>query len=125
MAFRILVFGRNGQVGWELQRSLAPLGEVISLDRGNANISKRDQLREIIAAAKPQVILNAAAYTAVMAYKSRGETPGKDLSPWLGALIKPPAKFPTFDFMLGHLIAAMTPWSCFAPFAIGRMFIAP
>lgn len=45
--------------------------------------------------------------------------------PIAGALMKPPAKYPTFDFMIGHVAAALAPWSAFAPFAFGRMFALP
>lgn len=65
---RILLFGRNGQVGWELQRALAPLGELIALDRGSAlhaDLSRPEALRDTIRMVAPQVIVNAAAYTAV------------------------------------------------------------
>ena len=48
-----------------------------------------------------------------------------DLNPWIGATVKPPTKYPTFDFTLGHIASALAPWSAFAPFAFGRMFIAP
>ena len=66
---KILLFGANGQVGWELRRSLAPLGEVIALDRHSAplcgDLTNLDGLRETILQLKPDVIVNAAAYTAV------------------------------------------------------------
>ncbi len=42
-----------------------------------------------------------------------------------GTLLKPPAKYPTFDFMIGHIAPGLAPWSAFAPFAFGRMFAAP
>jgi 4-amino-4-deoxy-L-arabinose transferase-like glycosyltransferase len=45
--------------------------------------------------------------------------------PIAGALIKPPARYPTFDFFIGHVAAALAPWSAFAPFAFGRMFASP
>ncbi len=45
--------------------------------------------------------------------------------PIAGALMKPPSKYPTFDFMIGHLAPALAPWSAFIPFAFGRMFAAP
>jgi len=48
-----------------------------------------------------------------------------DLDPFVGAMLRLPTKYPTFDFMLGHVAAALVPWSAFAPFALGRMFIAP
>ncbi|MCU0071542.1 dTDP-4-dehydrorhamnose reductase [Pseudomonas koreensis] len=67
---KILLLGKNGQVGWELQRSLAPLGELVALDRHAVDglcgdLSDLDTLRATIRALKPDVIVNAAAYTAV------------------------------------------------------------
>ena len=63
---RLLLLGKNGQVGWELQRSLAPLGEVIALDRSNGgDISDLSELAAQIQAVRPDVIINAAAHTAV------------------------------------------------------------
>lgn len=62
---KILLLGKNGQVGWELQRSLAPLGELISVDRKQANLAKPEELRNFIANLSPDIIVNAAAYTAV------------------------------------------------------------
>ena len=62
---KILLLGKNGQVGWELQRSLAPLGELVSLDRQDADLSQPEQLREIVNRLRPAVVVNAAAYTAV------------------------------------------------------------
>lgn len=71
---KILLLGKNGQVGWELQRSLAVVGEVVALDRHSVStaygelsgdLSDLDGLRNTIRSVKPQVIVNAAAYTAV------------------------------------------------------------
>lgn len=63
---KILLLGKNGQVGWELQRALAPLGEVIALDRHNGgDLSNSDALLAAVRQHAPQVIVNAAAYTAV------------------------------------------------------------
>ena len=67
---KILLLGKSGQVGWELQRSLAPLGEVISLDRNGLNqwcgdLSKPDQIYQTIVDIAPNVVVNASAYTAV------------------------------------------------------------
>jgi len=62
---RILLTGANGQVGWELQRSLAPLGEVIALDRSQLDLARADELRGRVRAIAPALIVNAGAYTAV------------------------------------------------------------
>ncbi|WP_339488040.1 dTDP-4-dehydrorhamnose reductase [Pseudomonas sp. EL_65y_Pfl2_R95] len=67
---KILLLGKDGQVGWELQRALAPLGEVIALDRQGENglcgdLADLDGLRTTIRRLQPDVIVNAAAYTAV------------------------------------------------------------
>lgn len=62
---KILLTGKNGQVGFELQRSLAPLGELIAVDTGDCNLADVDALRALIDRVKPQVIVNPAAYTAV------------------------------------------------------------
>ncbi|KTB58721.1 dTDP-4-dehydrorhamnose reductase [Pseudomonas syringae] len=71
---KILLLGKNGQVGWELQRSLAMLGEVVALDRTiistvygdiSGDLSDLEGLRNTIRRVQPQVIVNAAAYTAV------------------------------------------------------------
>jgi dTDP-4-dehydrorhamnose reductase len=62
---KILVFGRIGQVGWELRHKLACLGEVAAIDYPEIDFSKSDSIRAVVRAAEPTVILNAAAYTAV------------------------------------------------------------
>jgi dTDP-4-dehydrorhamnose reductase len=69
---KILLLGKNGQVGWELQRSLAPLGELVALDRhsttadgGCGDLTNLDGLRETVQRLRPAVIVNAAAHTAV------------------------------------------------------------
>ena len=75
---KILLLGKNGQVGWELQRSLAPLGELIALDRHpvdglSGDLSDLDALRATIRKVKPDIIVNAAAYTAVDKAESETE----------------------------------------------------
>ena len=62
---RILVTGKEGQVGWELQRTLAVLGEVIVADRSVIDLANPEQAAAAVRQIKPQVIVNAAAYTAV------------------------------------------------------------
>jgi dTDP-4-dehydrorhamnose reductase len=62
---KILLLGKDGQVGWELQRALAPLGELVSLGRAEADLEDHAKLAQTLAAQAPSVIVNAAAYTAV------------------------------------------------------------
>lgn len=61
----ILLLGKDGQVGWQLQRSLAPLGTVTAVGRAECDLTDVAQLRQLIRATKPRIIVNAAAYTAV------------------------------------------------------------
>lgn len=70
---RILLIGRNGQVGWELERTLAPLGAVTGVDLPEIDMAKPDSLRVWVRTTKPAVILNAAAYTDVEKAESEGE----------------------------------------------------
>jgi len=65
---KILLLGKNGQVGWELQRSLSVLGELVALDRHSTpcgDLSQPQRLQETVRALRPDVIVNAAAHTAV------------------------------------------------------------
>lgn len=86
---KILLLGKNGQVGWELQRALAPLGELVALDRQGGqglcgDLADIDALAATVRSLAPQVIVNAAAYTAVdkaesepeSALRINGEAPG-------------------------------------------------
>ena len=74
---KILLLGKNGQVGWELQRSLAPLGDVIALDRHSAplcgDLSNPQALAQTVRTLRPDVIVNAAAHTAVDKAESEPE----------------------------------------------------
>jgi dTDP-4-dehydrorhamnose reductase len=62
---RILLTGANGQVGWELRRTLASLGEVIALDSSSMNLADADAIRKKVGEIAPHIIVNPAAYTAV------------------------------------------------------------
>lgn len=62
---KILLLGKNGQVGWELQRALAPMGEVIALDRKQCDLAVAGGIRTVVRTLRPALIVNAAAYTAV------------------------------------------------------------
>jgi dTDP-4-dehydrorhamnose reductase len=81
---KILVTGRNGQVGGALQHALEGLGEIVTLDRSQLDLSNLDAMREVIRSIRPNLIVNAAAYTAVdlaetdeaLAYRINAEAPG-------------------------------------------------
>ncbi len=62
---KILLTGKNGQVGWELQRTLATLGDVIAVGHHEMDLADPDSIRRVIGRVGPDLIVNAAAYTAV------------------------------------------------------------
>jgi dTDP-4-dehydrorhamnose reductase len=74
---KILLFGKGGQVGWELQRSLACLGDIVALDWDSrdlhADFTRPEGLAATVRAVRPDVIVNAAAYTAVDKAESEPE----------------------------------------------------
>ena len=94
---KILLLGANGQVGWELQRALSPLGQLSAFDRRQADLNDFKQLQQVIDTVRPHIIVNAAAYTAVdlaeqesaVAYKINEEAVGllanavRELDAWL------------------------------------------
>ena len=62
---KVLLFGSNGQLGWELHRALATLGDVQAMDYPEVDFTSTDRVRDAVRRAAPRVIVNAAAYTAV------------------------------------------------------------
>src|SRR5215469_1422846 len=68
-SMKLLLLGKGGQVGWELQRSLAPLGDLVALDFDStelhADFSRPESLADTVLSVRPDVIVNAAAHTAV------------------------------------------------------------
>ncbi len=81
---KILLTGKNGQVGWELQRTLAPLGHVIARDSRELDLASPDAIRAALRDIRPDLVVNAAAYTAVdkaesepgLAWAVNGDAPG-------------------------------------------------
>ena len=81
---KILLTGCSGQVGYELERSLQGLGDVVAVDRARMDLANLDQVRDVIREVRPQLIVNPAAYTAVdkaesepeLAYRINAEAPG-------------------------------------------------
>lgn len=93
----ILLLGKDGQVGWQLQRSLAPHGRVVACSRAECDLADMDRIRSVVRQIKPSVIVNAAAYTAVdkaetevaLAQRINAEAPGvlAEEAARLGALL--------------------------------------
>ena len=81
---RILLFGKVGQVGWELRRTLASMSQLVCVDYPDVDLTSPDSIRQWIQSSSPEIIVNAAAYTAVdkaetestLAMKINGEAPG-------------------------------------------------
>lgn len=70
---KILLTGKDGQLGFELARALAPLGELVAVGRADCDLADADALRALVRAAAPDVIVNPAAYTAVDRAESEPE----------------------------------------------------
>ena len=70
---KILLTGKNGQVGFELQRALAPLGMVHAIDVAECNLADEGAIRQLVQTVRPDVIVNPAAYTAVDKAESESE----------------------------------------------------
>ena len=109
---RILLAGKNGQVGWELQTTLAPLGTVVGVDIDQMDLTKPDSIRRVVRDTKPAIIVNAAAYTAVdkaesepeLAMQVNGIAPGilAEEAKRLGALLVHYSTDYVFDGELGR-----------------------
>ena len=94
---KILLFGRIGQVGWELRRTLAPLGQLVVVDHPEVDFTRPESVRTWIRDTAPDIIVNAAAYTAVdkaetdtvLAMQINAEAPGvmAEEAKRLGALL--------------------------------------
>jgi dTDP-4-dehydrorhamnose reductase len=94
---KILLTGKNGQVGFELRRALAPLGEIVAVDHEDCNLADPEAVRALVRRVAPDVIVNPAAYTAVdkaesdqaSAFAVNAQAPGilGDEAARLGALV--------------------------------------
>jgi dTDP-4-dehydrorhamnose reductase len=70
---KILITGKNGQVGWELQRALASFGELVAIDSDEIDLADADAIRHAVRRLRPDIIVNPAAYTAVDKAESEPE----------------------------------------------------
>ncbi len=116
---KILLLGKNGQVGWELQRALAPLGELVALDREGADglcgdLSRPDDLARTVRNLAPDIIVNAAAYTAVDKAEGDADQARRINAEAVGALA---AEAASLDALLVHYStdyvfdgSGSTPW---------------
>jgi len=81
---RILIIGKNGQVGYELRRTLAPMASIVAVDYPDIDLTSADSIRKWVRETKARVVINAAAYTAVdkaesefdLAMQINGHAPG-------------------------------------------------
>ena len=73
MSLRLLITGANGQVGWHLQRTLAPLGEILAIDVEQVDLTDLDAVTRAVREFAPDIVANAAAYTAVDKAESEPE----------------------------------------------------
>ena len=71
------------------------------------------------------IVLVAGVRAAAQGWMALHDAKAQNLSLWVGAMIKAPGKYPTFDYFVGHLGPALAPWSAFVPFALGRLFLSP
>ena len=73
MSLRLLITGSTGQIGWQLQRTLAPLGEVIACTRSQLDLADPEATAQFVRDLAPDIVVNAAAYTAVDKAESEPE----------------------------------------------------
>jgi 4-amino-4-deoxy-L-arabinose transferase-like glycosyltransferase len=111
-------FTRGGLIGVGLP--LVSVGLAWLLARGNGG-RRVDGLADAVGT----LALAAGLVVSAIALGTLAGDKRPDLDPFVGAMMRPPGKYPTFDFMIGHLTAALAPWSAFAPFAFGRLFLPP
>jgi dTDP-4-dehydrorhamnose reductase len=74
---KVLLTGVQGQVGWELERALQPVGEVVALDRNALDLANEQSVRQALLRHRPQWVINPAAYTQVDQAGRRGRRKGR------------------------------------------------
>jgi Dolichyl-phosphate-mannose-protein mannosyltransferase len=109
---------RGGIIGLAVPLTAVGLAWGVSWAAGDRRV---DVIGDIVGA----VLLVAGVRAMIQGYGAIEAAKPGTLNMWVGAMIKPPAKYPTFDYFVGHIGPALAPWSAFAPFALGRLFLTP
>ncbi len=109
---------RGGILGLAVPLTAVGLAWGVSWAAGDRRV---DVIGDIVGA----ILLVAGVRAMIQGYGALDAAKPGTLNMWVGAMIKPPAKYPTFDYFVGHLGPALAPWSAFAPFALGRLFLTP
>jgi 4-amino-4-deoxy-L-arabinose transferase-like glycosyltransferase len=92
---------------------------------GVTRVGVPDREKDVVGMGVAAACALVGAFSTYKALSAFAEDHVPDLSPWIGAMIKPQGKYPTYDYYIGHIAHSCAPWSAFAPFALGRLFIAP
>ena len=114
---RILIFGKNGQVGYELMRTLSTLGNIVAVDIEECDLTQPESIIEILETNAPEIIVNAAAYTAVdkaesehdIAHKINADAP-RVMAEWAAANGSLMAHYSTDYVFDGAKNTTKTPW---------------
>jgi 4-amino-4-deoxy-L-arabinose transferase-like glycosyltransferase len=116
-------------VGFESRGGLLGLAVpllAVGLAWGVARLAARSRSPDRAGDAVGAVSLLAGTVVAMLAVRAvASPAASASLDPWVGALLRPPSKYPTFDAYVGAIGHAMAPWSAFLPFAFGRLLVAP
>ena len=111
-------YSRGGIIGISIPLAAIGLAWALSWAAGGRELDR-------VGDAVGGVALLAGAAVLYMGVRALGAEKTTDLSMWIGAMVKVPPKYPTFDYFIGHLGPALAPWSAFVPFALGRLFLPP
>jgi hypothetical protein len=111
-------YSRGGMIGVAVPTLGVGLAWALTLAVGQR---QKDGLSDTVAV----VSLGVGACALALGVQALGADKRTDLNPWIGAMIRPSTKYPTFDYYIAHVGHALAPWSAFVPFALGRLFLSP
>jgi hypothetical protein len=114
-------YSRGGMIGLGVPLASIGLAWAVKRAAGASHATKSDGFGDAVAL----VSLGLGAGALWMGVSALGADKRADLSPWVGAMIRPNFKYPTYDYYIAHIGHALAPWSAFVPFALGRMFLPP